>query len=268
MTGGPIAAAPHDRIREEVRRELEELMAYISGRRRTFTDWLLVALTWVALATNVWLLFFDPHRRDWHHDLEVADLVATTWLGLAICWRWLRFRIGRVYLREHWWEVPALFPLIVPGAGDDHRVLWVVLLARIVRTIDRTDNVFGDRITAVLVRHFADPIVDAIRRPITVAVLDEVIAVIETGTYAANVKAALDENRIELEAMVLDLVRRDPTTGKLRYVPFHDEIVQMVADTVLRIVDGALEDPRTTELISDVIRNSAAQLRHAVRTRP
>ena len=130
--------------------------------------------------------------------------------------------------------------------------------------VDRTDNVLGDRITAALVVHFTDPIVDAIKRPITVAVLDEVIEVIEAGTYAANIKAALDENHAELEAMVLDLVRRDPTTGRLRYVPFHDEIVQMVADTVLRIVDGALDDPRSTELIRDVIRNSATQLRHAV----
>ena len=90
---------------------------------------------------------------------------------------------------------------------------------------------------------------------------------LQAGTYAANVRAALDENRAELEAMVLELVRNDPTTGKLRYVPFHDEIVQMVSDTVLRIVDGALDDPRTTELISDIIRNSATQLRHAVRSK-
>ncbi len=88
---------------------------------------------------------------------------------------------------------------------------------------------------------------------------------LQAGDFAGNVKTALDENRTELEAMVLDLVRNDPTTGRLRYVPFHDEIVQMTANTVLRIVDGALEDPRTTELIRDVIRNSATQLRRAVR---
>jgi len=267
MTGGPIVAAPHERVREEVRREFDELMAYISGRRRTFTDWFLVALTWVSLGTNGWLLFAEPRGRDWHDALQLIDVAVTSLLGLSICWRWLRFRIGWVYLRRHWWEVPALIPVTAAGADGHHWLLWVVLLARIVRTVDRTDNVVGDRITAALVQHFMDPIVDAVRRPITVAVLDEVIAVIETGTYAANVRAALDENRIELEAMVLDLVRRDPTTGKLRYVPFHDEIVQMVADTVLRIVDGALDDPRTTELISDVIRNSAAQLRQAVRRR-
>jgi len=253
MTGGPRTDAPTP--------------DWISGHRSSPTDWFLVVLTWIALALNVWLLFAEPHDQRWLDGLHRVDLGVAVLLALAICWRWLRFRIGRVYLRKHWWEVPALLPLIIPTVGEWHAVLWLVLIARVVRVVDRTDNVLGDRITAALIKHFSDPIVDSIRRPVTLAMLDEVIAVIEAGTYAANVKAALDENRDELEAMVLDLVRNDPATGKLRYVPFHDEIVQMVANTVLRIVDGALEDPRTTELISDVIKNSAGQLRHAVRAK-
>jgi hypothetical protein len=65
--------------------------------------------------------------------------------------------------------------------------------------------------------------------------------------------------------MVVDLVRQDRATGKLKYLPFHDDLVTMISDTVLRLVNGALDDPRTTELISDVIANSADQLRVAVR---
>jgi len=259
MTGGPTTAAPthpeHDRL------------ARISGHRRGLVNWFLVTLTWVAVATNVWMLFFEPHSGAARHALRVTDLVVAIVLAASICWRWLRFRIGWIYLRKHWWEVPALAPLPWSLPQHHHWLLWLILIARVVRVVDRTDNVLGDRITAALVQHFSDPIVEAIRRPITVAVLDEVIDVIQVGTYATNLKAALDENHSELEAMVLDLVRNDPTTGKLRYVPFHDEIVQMTANTVLRIVDGALDDPRTTELISDVIRNSAGQLRRAVRSK-
>lgn len=245
----------------------DELYLRIAGKQRTFASWLLVLLTWLLLATNLWLLFRDPASARWHDDVRYADWGLSAFMALTIWWRWLRFRIGRRYLRSRLWEVPALIPLGVPGLTEAHWVLWFVLICRVVRVVDRTDNYLGDRITAVLVTHFSDPIVEAIKKPITVAVLDEVIDVIQTGTYAANVKAALDENRVELEAMVLDLVRNDPTTGKLRYVPFHDEIVQMTANTVLRIVDGALDDPRTTELISDIIRNSASQLRQAVRAK-
>ncbi|WGL51115.1 ion transporter [Nocardioides sp. BP30] len=234
-----------------------------AGYRRTASplDWALVILSWVSLAAGIVLLLSSP---SW---LQYADAIGCALFLLAICWRWLRFRIGWRYLRRHWWEVIALVPLL-PLVPDGPLWLGVlVAVARFARAADRTDNVFGDRITAQTINHFSNPIIETIKRPITVAVLDEVIDVIQAGTYAANVKAALDENRTELEAMVLDLVRNDPTTGKLRYVPFHDEIVQMTADTVLRIVDGALEDPRTTELIGDIIRNSATQLRQAVRSK-
>lgn len=236
-----------------------------AGRRGSVTEWCLVVLTWAAVATNGWLLFFAPHSRALRHGIEVADLVVCVLLGLAICWRWLRFRSGRRLLRKQWWEVVALFPLIVPTVGEWKAVMLAVLVARLARTVDRTDNVLGDRITDDVVRHFSGPIVNAIKRPITVAVLDEVIAVIRTGTYAANVRAALDENRAELEALVVELIREDVATGKLRRLPFHDDLVTMVADTVLRLINGALDDPRTTELISDVIANSADQLRVAVR---
>ena len=224
-------------------------------------DWVLVIAAWASLGLGVLLLVWSPA------PLEYVDAGISLAFFLAICWRWLRFRIGWRYLRRHWWEVVALVPLLAPLSDGPLWVGILVAVARFARAADRTDNVFGDKITARTINHFSAPIIDTIKRPITVAVLDEVIDVLQAGTYAANVRAALDENRAELEAMVLELVRNDPTTGKLRYVPFHDEIVQMVSDTVLRIVDGALDDPRTTELISDIIRNSATQLRHAVRSK-
>ena len=243
----------------------DELYRRISGRQRTLTNWFLVFLTWVSLVLGLWLLWFEPHRASWRDGVRYADWGVAAFLALTICWRWLRFRIGRRYLRAHWWEIPALVPLAVPHVTEWHLLVWLVLAARAARVVDRTDNYFGDKIVEAVIQHFSDPIVSAIKRPITVAVLGEVIDVIQTGTYAANVRAALDENRTELEAMILELVKKDPTTSKLKLVPFHDDLVNLVSETVLRIVEGALEDPRTSELISDVIRNSATQLRHAVR---
>ena len=252
-------------------RRSELIWQEVSGRRGTIVDWVLVALVWISLALSIWLVLWSPEHHwsgsDGHEAwlrLRYADAAVSALILISICWRWLRFRIGRIYLRRHWWEVIALVPLLVGGP----MIVWVViLLARVVRVVDRTDNVLGDRITAGLTTHFSGPIVEAIKRPLTVAMLDEVIAVIEAGTYAKNVKAAIDENHQEIESMVLDLVRQDPTTGRLRHLPFHDDIVRLVADTVLRIVDGALDDPRTDELVRDVISNSATQLRQAVRSR-
>lgn len=228
-----------------------------------FLDWLLALAALLSVVTLAWVLFWNPHDP-WHDRLIGADAAISALFLLRWVWR-LAAREDRWLLTKAWWELIAIVPLITPWAGRHTLPLVVIGLARVARAVDRGDDLYGDFITIWLIRHFSDPIIEAIKRPITVAVLDEVIDVVKTGTYAENVKKALDENRDELEAMVLDLIREDRTTGKLKYLPFHDDIVTLVADTVLRLVDGALEDPRTTELISDVISHSATQLRQAIR---
>ena len=242
----------------------DDLWDKLSGNRRTAMNFLLVGLCWVSLIPNAWLIVHTPHHTALHHAILNADLGIEIALGAAICWRWLRFRVGRRYLRKRLWEIPALFPFIIPVVGHWQIVLWLVLLARLARVVDRTDSYFGDKIMVALIEHFTEPIVDAIKRPITIAVMDEVIDVLRVGTYALNVRDALEENHAEIEQMILDLVYSDPTTKKLKYVPFHDDIVKLTCDTVLRIVDGALVDPRTTEIIEDAIRNSAEQIRTAL----
>jgi hypothetical protein len=269
MTPGARAGTQPRRSLAEQQRVHEEWQR-ISGRRGTVLDWTLLALAAVSVALNAWFLFgpqppYTGSQADWHHALLAVDSAICLVFLVSICLRWLRFRIGRAYLVRHWWEIPALFPFTVPDLDDRHWLLWIVLVARAARLADRTDNIFGDRFTAVLVKRFADPIVDVIRRPVTVAMLDEVAEVLRKGTYAANVKHAIDENRAEIEAMVLQLVKEDRATRRMRFVPFHDEIVRSSTDTVLRIVDRALEDPRTSELISDIIRNSLVQVREAGR---
>jgi len=231
-------------------------------RPATLVDWMLVLFAWVSAALGLWLVVVDPGGV-WRDRLLNVDAALCAIFLLAICVRWLRFRIGWIYLRKHWWEIAALVPFVV--LDNWHGVGYAVLAARVVRVAERTDNVFGDRITGSVIQHFSAPIVEAIKRPITIAVLDEVIDVIQTGDYALNVSHALEENRVELEALILDLVRQDQMAGRLKRLPFHDDIVRTVSETVFRILHGALDDPRVRELVADVIRNSASQLRTAVR---
>lgn len=260
----PIRPLAEERAREEWRT--------ISGRRGTVLDWTLLVLAAASVGLNAWFLF-GPQPPYAGSDASIHDLLLGIDLAIcvvffvAICVRWLRVRLGRIYLSRHWWEIPALLPIIVPAFGDRDWVLWIFLVARGLRLVDRTDNIFGDRFTVVLIQHFSDPIIDAIKRPVTVAMLGEVTDVLRMGTYATNVRRAIDENRPELEAMVLQLIKEDRTAGRLRFVPFHDEVLRSSTDTVFRILDRALDDPRTTELISDIIMNSIDQVRAAVRER-
>ena len=229
----------------------------------TFVDWLMLLLAVVSVALLVWITFWDVDAQV-ERRVVTADVVVCGIFFVEFCWRWRRSRMGWRFLRSYWYEVLGMVPLAHPAFRSFRLLRIVVILARLGRAADRA---FGDRASAYLVNRFTETIVDAIRRPVTVAVLDEVIAVIQTGNYTRHVAAAIDENRAELDALILELIREDQAAGRLRFVPFHDDVVRLVADTVFRIAEGALSDPRVHELISDAIRESATELRANVRAR-
>jgi hypothetical protein len=127
------------------------------------------------------------------------------------------------------------------------------------------DRALGERVTATIVNRFVGTIVDVIKRPMTVAILDEVSKVLRAGHYTQNIAAALEENHADVDQLIMDLIRNDPQTGKLRYLPFHDDIIRLVADTVYRMLRQLLDDPRTDELVADMLRENLDQINDAVR---
>lgn len=116
-----------------------------------------------------------------------------------------------------------------------------------------------------LINRASDRVVDTVKKPITVAVLDEVASVLQTGHYTRNIASALEENREELKQMVAEKIRDDPTAGRLYLVPFHQWIIETATETTLRVILEVLADPRTDELVSDLLRDNITQIRAAVR---
>jgi hypothetical protein len=119
-----------------------------------------------------------------------------------------------------------------------------------------------------LINSASDRVVEVVKRPITIAVLDEVADVLRTGHYTRNIASAIEENRLELKQMVAEKIRDDPTAGRIYLVPFHDRLIDQVSDTTLRVILEILGDPRTDELVSDMLRDNITQIRQAVRERP
>jgi hypothetical protein len=119
-----------------------------------------------------------------------------------------------------------------------------------------------------LINRASDRVVEVVKRPITIAVLDEVASVLQTGHYTRNIAAAIEENREELKQMVAEKIRDDPTAGRIYLVPFHDRLIDQVSETTLRVILEVLSDPRTDELVSDMLRDNITQIRKAVRERP
>ncbi len=110
-------------------------------------------------------------------------------------------------------------------------------------------------------------VVNFVKVPITVAVLDEVATVLRAGNYTQNIAVAIRENRGEIKEMVAEQIKADPTGRHVGLVPFHDKIIEETTDLTIRVMLGVLADPRTDELISDMLRENITQIQAAVRAR-
>ena len=149
-------------------------------------------------------------------------------------------------------------------------VLLLVLVGSILAAIIGALLVrMGMRRPAVVARAslLSEKALDLVKRPLTIVVLDEVAAVIQTGHYTRNISEALKENHDELKALVAEKVRQDPNVRLIGRLPGYDTIVGEVTETTLRVLIDMLDDPRTDELISDLLRNNLTQIKEAVRLR-
>ena len=223
-------------------------------------DWLMVLLAIVSVGMLAWVWVTNP-------PVATEELVFKIDVGicavffLEFVWRWRASGWGWRFLGRNWFEILGMVPVSHPALRAFRLVRVIVLLARLGRAVDRT---IGDAVTQRLVNRFLGTVINVLKKPVTVAVLDEVVAVLKTGHYAQNISRALAENQTELREMVLDKIKADPAAGRLKIIPFHDEIIGTVTDTVIRVVLEMLADPRTDEMISDSLRENIDQIRAAV----
>lgn len=111
----------------------------------------------------------------------------------------------------------------------------------------------------------SESLVTVIKRPITIAVLDEVADVLQSGHYTRNIASALRENHVAIRRMITEKISADPAASRsIGLLPFHERLVEQITEAVLRVIFEVLNDPRTDELISDVVRDNVAQIRAAV----
>jgi voltage-gated potassium channel len=224
-------------------------------------DWAMLVLAIVSVIYLAWITFWHV-SDDIHRTIVYIDYVVCGIFAIEFCWRWRREGWGWRFPLRNWYEVLGMIPVTNPAFRGFRLLRIVVVLARLGRAADRA---VGDRVTAAVVNRFVSTIVDVIKRPITVAMLDEVADVLQHGRYTTNIANALEENRLELDAMILERIRKDPQAGRLKFVPFHDDIVRIATDTTFRIVFQVLEDPRTDELVSDLVRENLDQIKESVR---
>ncbi len=116
-----------------------------------------------------------------------------------------------------------------------------------------------------MINRTSERVVTVIKRPITIAVLDEVADVLRSGHYTRNVAAALDENHQEIKDMITEKVMADPVAARsIGLLPFHERLLHEITEATLRVIQDVLRDPRTDELVSDILRDNINQIRTAV----
>jgi hypothetical protein len=233
-------------------------------RRVHPAEWLMLLLAVVSIGLLAWETWgrVTPAQTAW---IIRADYLICGIFLVEFLWGWRRAGWTWRHLAHSWYDILGMIPVSQPALRGFRlfRVLRIVILLS--RFGMATDRVLGAEFTWRVVDRFKDQIVDAISGPVTIAVLEEVAEVLKKGTYTRNIARALDENHNELRAMIADKLRQNPGTGRLRRMPFYDDIVASVVDAALAVVQDVLRDPRTDELVATMLRENIDQLREAVR---
>ncbi|KZB86843.1 ion transporter [Amycolatopsis regifaucium] len=231
------------------------------GQRRVNPlDLVMLALAVFSVGLLVYVTFF-PHSDETAHRVFIIDTTVCGLFALEFLWRWRRDGWEKRFPLRNWYEILGMIPIAHPALRGFRLLRIVVVLIRLARTADRA---FGERFTQRLVERLSRPIVLAIKKPITIAVLDEVVKVLETGNYPQNLARSLAENQTLLRGIIAEKLKNDPQAGRLSKLPFHDEVVRSVIDTAMRVILEVLTDPRTDEFFAHVVRENREQIRSAV----
>jgi hypothetical protein len=240
------------------------LAASPKKHRVSLDDWLMMVLAIVAVGLLTYRTFWKP-APDVARMITRIDWALCGVFAVEFLWRWRSAGFSRRFLKLNWYDVVGMVP-VSHLAFRAFRLLrlWriAVILTRLRMPVNRS---VGEEIAHLAMGRFGGVLINVVKKPLTVAVLEEVVSVLRTGHYARNLATALEENRAEIREMVLEKVKHDRQVGRLRVLPFHDEVVGAVSDAALRVILEMLADPRTDELISDLLRENIEQIRRAVR---
>ena len=174
------------------------------------------------------------------------DVAISAIFLLEFFWRWRKRGWAKAFVARTWYEVFAMIPIAHPALYPHHIVTVVLLLVRIGRAADRA---IGEQFFYRLVDRLSEPLVHAIKKPVTVAVLDEVVKVLETGNYPENLARSLTDNREQLRAIISEKLSEDQQLSRLKLLPFHAEIVHSVVDTVVPGRAGGVARPEDRRLL-------------------
>ncbi len=226
----------------------------------------MLSLAIVSVGMLVYETWGDPTPEQ-RVDILRADLIIVGIFVVEFVYRWSRADNKRTFIFRNWYEVLGMIPVSHPAVRGFRlfRILRiVVILSRFGYAADRA---FGDEFTYRLVKRFKNVIAEVVADSVTLRVMDMTLDVLQKGEYAKNMADHLEAHGDEMMEIIVDRVKDDPQIGRVRHVPFFDDIVATSSRVSLRLGIDLLRDPRMDQMIKDIIKQNVAQIRAAVKTK-
>lgn len=236
----------------------------IQDRSVGLLDWLMLLLAVVSMVLLSWDTWGHPDRVT-RQLLLRADLAICASFALEFCLRVWRSPDRLGFILRNWYEILGMVPASHPALRAFRLIRVVRIIVLLGRFGGAIDRIWGEHTFHQLVQSLRYRLVKSFSGVITVAVLDEVAAVLVKGTYTQNIANALANNEPELRSMLGEKLRADPELRRFSRLPFYGLVVDAAVAASLRIGHEALLDERTDELIADALRENIDQIREAVR---
>lgn len=237
----------------------------IVGRARiTVIDWIMLALALVSVGMLSYETWGNPNEEQ-RAQILLGDLIIVGIFALEFSVRWAKAENRRTFPLRNWYEVLGMIPVASPairGFRLFRIIRIVVLLSRFGYAADRA---FGDEFTYRFVRRFKAAIVESLGDAVTLRVMDMTLDVLQKGEYAGNMADHLERNGDAMLEIVIDKVREDPKIGRVRHLPFFDDLVATSSRVTTRLVIDLLRDDRMDQMIKDIIKENVEQIRNAVK---
>lgn len=221
---------------------------------------LLLALASVGLV--FYLAFADPDAQQ-VRTVQLLEYGIIALFALEFLFGLVRNDHRVAYLVRNWYELVALVPLtgearVLPLYGV---LVVAVLLARFGRVFDR---LYGDEAFFRALAKAKRLVVEWVADAVTLRVLDQTALVLQKGAFTRNLADALEAHGAEMEEVVLDKVRSDPSMARVKHLPFFDDAVELSSKVTRRVAIEALRDPRMEQMVREVIRANVQQIRDEV----
>lgn len=233
-----------------------------TARRSRVLHWAAI----VGAGLSLWLLadYLDGPPGLPPSDVVVLELLlsaafaAEFFTRTGLHWNWKR------YIFTHFFDWFAIIPVlwfVGQGMAYEGALLWLVLLARVVRVLDRVvGDGFVRRNVLALVNAFEEEITDRVM----LRILDRVERALRAGKFGEAVAEALQRNRDPVLARVRAAHPRQGLAAKVAQVSGLEEALAEAEanayDAVVEVAGSAEVDRALRDVVKDSFDNMRAEI--------